>query len=71
MWKIKAIKDKGPTHYYRFHVSGENLSREIPTEFYWNVPDLDDDRYFLADEADATTRETFALARNPVNSKRG
>ena len=70
MWKVKRILDKGPGEYYRFHVSGENLSREIPTDFHWSVPDLDDAAFFLADDVEESTRQAFARARDPAISKR-
>jgi hypothetical protein len=64
MWKIKRILDRGPKEYYRYHVSGENLSSEIPTDFHWSVPDLRDYRYFLADDADERSRHLW-VARPP------
>jgi hypothetical protein len=63
MWKIKNITDKGPGEHYRYHVSGENLSCEIPTGFHWNVPSLDDDRYFLADDATSNARTIWKRER--------
>lgn len=70
MWTVKCITDKGPSRYFRFHVSGVNGLLEVPAEFHWSVSDLDDGRYALASDADARTRELFALARDPRLSKR-
>lgn len=63
MWLIKRIVDKGPKELYRYHVSGENASCEILTEFRWSVPDLLDDRYCVHSEADDSVRRIFAAAR--------
>lgn len=70
MWKVKRIIDKGPGEYYRFHVSGENGFNEIDKDFRWGVPDLDDERYCLADDADDVTRQAFARSRDPAIRKR-
>lgn len=70
MWKVKHILDKGPGEYYRFHVSGENGFSEINAGFHWSVPDLDDGRYYLADDADDSTKQAFERARDPAISKR-
>jgi len=70
MWKIMRILDKGPNEYYRFHVQGINGSSEIGKEFFWSVPDLDDARYYLADNVDNQTRDSFHRARNPIISRR-
>lgn len=63
MWIIKQIIDKGPGEFYRYHVSGENASCEMPTEFHWNVPSLDDDRYCVHSDADKSVRRIFDAAR--------
>jgi hypothetical protein len=63
MWRVKRITDRGPSHHYRYRITGDNLFCEIPTEFRWNVPDLADGRYFLADDADNETRAAFKRAK--------
>jgi|694.fasta_scaffold111872_2 hypothetical protein len=63
MWNIKRIIDKGPGHYYRFHVSGKNYAHNVPEDFHWNVRDLNDARYHLDADADAVTRAIFLATR--------
>lgn len=63
MWNIKRIIDKGPGHYYRFHVSGENYAHKVPEDFFWNVRDLDNPLYRLHTDADAVTRAIFLATR--------
>ena len=63
MWTIKSIIDNGAGSYYRWHVSGENASCEIPTEFHWNVPDLSDERYCVHSDAPQSVREMFYFAK--------
>lgn len=62
MWQILSITDKGPTHYYRFHVRGWNTSNVPAEEFWWSVPDLDDARFVPHVDATQETRATFAYA---------
>lgn len=64
MWIIKSITDKGADNHYRWRVHGENTSREIPTEFYWSVPDLSDERFCVHPDAPQSVRELFSLARS-------
>ena len=63
MWNIKRITDKGPGHYYRFYVIGKNHAHKVPEDFYWNVRDLNDNRYQLDADADAVTRAIFMATR--------
>lgn len=62
-WRIRSITQNEPSSWYRWHVVGDNLSCEVPTEFYWSVRDLSNSRYFLADDIDDSTRRLFAVAR--------
>jgi hypothetical protein len=52
-WRLTLVVDKGPGHFYRFHVEGVNLNVPDPDEYghriYWDVPTLDDYRYDLFD----------------------
>ena len=61
-WRVDKITDKGRGHYYRWHISGVNFSNKIPVEYRWNVPDLNDARYFVADDASEETKALFRVA---------
>lgn len=49
-WLVTELVDRGPGHYFRFQVSGENLNYP-PTHrdrrFSWSVVNVDDARYDL------------------------
>jgi hypothetical protein len=47
-WLILAIEDRGPSHWYRFHVEGENTNCAPGTyghHFSWSVRDVASERY--------------------------
>lgn len=47
-WKVSEVIDRGPGHYYRFQVRGENLNHHDgcpDRRFTWDVPTMDENRY--------------------------
>jgi len=64
-WRLIAIVDRGPAHYYRYQVRGENLNyaEGAPDrQFSWSVRDIDDPRY---DTANAVREVSVELATLP------
>lgn len=49
-WKIDRVVDRGPGHFYRYHVDGTNLFVEpggYMREIHWDLPDLSSTAYDL------------------------
>ena len=50
-WRILTVHDRGPGHFYRYQVTGENhysLPGTSDFRISWSVPDLDDDRFDMS-----------------------
>lgn len=66
MWIIKLIQDnRQKDKHHGWFVRGINAAREIPSDFSWNVPDLDHDFYCLDKSASQETRRLWEIARQP------
>lgn len=51
-WVVESIEDKGPSEWYRYHVTGwiEDNDRE-PVRFSWAVPSIANRRFVFVTEA--------------------